>query len=66
MAASPAAQQFLDLPRLRAGVTAPDLAGLGAMRWESVFGRALGFGLFAAWYESQAVPHAPEQPLDRS
>ena len=66
VAASPAAQQFLDLPRLRAGVTAPDLAGLGAMRWESVFGRALGFGLFAAWYESQAVPPAPEQPPDRS
>lgn len=53
--ASPAAQQFLDLAALRRGVEALGSPGLDVLTWDLGIGRALGFGMFAAWYESEVL-----------
>ncbi|HYP45897.1 MAG TPA: asparagine synthase-related protein [Propionibacteriaceae bacterium] len=53
--ASPAAQQFLDLSALRRGVEALDPQSPDIHIWDLSIGRALGFGMFAAWYESEVL-----------
>lgn len=50
-----AASEFLDLARLRRGVESLDPASPAVHRWEMGTGRALGFGLYAAWYESTVL-----------
>ncbi|WP_375423656.1 hypothetical protein [uncultured Friedmanniella sp.] len=51
--ASPAAQQFLDLPGLRQGVLDPGNPSVHSQEMST--GRALAFGLYAAWYKPEVL-----------
>jgi asparagine synthase (glutamine-hydrolysing) len=53
--ASPAASTFIDLDRVSRQLDRGLPSGREAADWEETTGRALGLGLFAAWYESDVL-----------
>ncbi len=61
VAASPTARDFLDIARLRASMANGVTQARDAVWWNIIYGRALRFGLVAAWWDqrrAQAVADA--------
>lgn len=56
VAASPSANQFIDVPALRASI-ATGLPAPGPLtdQWDNTHGRALTLGLFAAWWDKRTA-----------
>lgn len=59
IAASPAGSQFVDVEMLRAELDRGLPTGPAAQRWNHSWGRAIGFGQFAVWYESEVLTRGP-------
>ena len=55
LSASPAASSFLDVERISRQLDRGLPSGREAVEWEETTGRALGLGLFAAWYEDEVL-----------